>query len=269
MTVSDVTLARYQGLLWSLEVEVAGRGRRFLFDLGAGVTSLDARLGAETGRREVRRVTGTRMFGQRLEVPIVDPVELRIGGATLPPRPLGMVDMSALLPPGWPPVDGILALDALEHVPFAVDFARDRMRLGDVGDVSTLRPVDVRLHRQIPDVSLVILVAVACPGGDLWFELDNSNNGPSVVAPAAAERLGIARSDEIRDVRVDVKGLGEVTTPVRVRQIIYDGNLGKLFNDGRRLAFDLARGRVWIGPVTDAGCGTPRTSSSRAPFPRL
>jgi len=261
VTDSTVPLSRYQGLLWSLDVEIAGRPRRFLFDLGAGVTSLDARLGAEIGRREVRRVTGTRMFGQRLEVPIVDPVDLTIGALTLPPRPLGMVDMSALLPPGWPAVDGILALDVLERVPFAVDFARDRMRLGALGDVSALAQVTTRLHRQIPDVSLVVLVAVNCADGALWFELDNSNNGPSVVSPAAADRLGIDRSDGIRDVRFDVPGLGDVTTPARVREIIYDGNFGKLFNDGRALAFDLARGRVWIGPVTDASGGTSRTSS--------
>jgi hypothetical protein len=249
VTTATVPLARYQNALWSVDVEIAGRPRTFLFDFGAGVTSLDARLGAEIGRREVRRVTGRWMFGQPLDVPIVDPVDLTIGGVALPTRPLGMIDLSALLPPGWPPVDGILALDVLERTPFAVDFARDEMRLGATGDVSALAPARTRLHRQIADVSLVILVAVDCPDGGLWFELDNSNNGPSVVAPAAAARLGLAPSDAVRDVRLDVAGLGGVTTPVVVRDIIYDGNLGRRFNEGRTLAFDLAAGRVWIGPA--------------------
>src|SRR5262245_7728572 len=61
-------LARYQGVLWSLSVEVGGSARRFLIDLGAGVTSLDDRLAEELGLRELRRVTGTRMTGEKLEI---------------------------------------------------------------------------------------------------------------------------------------------------------------------------------------------------------
>ena len=241
-------LSRYQGVLWSLPVEVGGRTRRFLLDLGAGVTSLDGRVADELGLHEIRRVTGTRMTGERLELPLIEPTDLRIAGTAFRPRSLGRLDFSTLLPPDWPPVDGVLALDLFEDHPFTVDFAEGRLHLLGTGDTSGLVPVPARLVRQIPSVSLGVSLAVSCPDGELWFELDNSNTGPVLLSPGAASRLGIAPAAGQDSAEIRVPGLDPVRTPVLVRDLVYDGNLGRSFVEGRRFAFDLSTGRVWVGP---------------------
>lgn len=247
---ATIELERYQERLWQVRVDVAGRPCRFLFDVGAGITSLDARVADELGLREVGRVAAFRMTGSRLELGVLPRTHLALAGRSLGSRPLGRTDFSRILPPGWPPVDGILALDALVDVPFTVDFARDTMTLGPPLDTSGLRPLTVRPYRQVPSLSLVILVAVECPAEDLWFELDNSNVGPIVIAPKAAARLGIPRTTEPRMREIRVRGLGPISCPVLVRDLIYDGNLGNLFASPRRFAFDLAADRVLAGTST-------------------
>jgi hypothetical protein len=231
-------------VLWTVPVEVAGVVRRFIFDFGAGVTTLDARLARELGLAEVDRVTGRRMRGDALEMARVGPVGLRVAREDLAPRLVGAFDLSSLLPPDWPRIDGMLALDALEDRPFSVDLARDVLRFGRASGPSAAVPA--RLHRQIPDVSLVVLLAVRAPREDLWFELDNSSVGPVFVSPEAAARLGIEASAAEAD--LEVRGLPRGRSPVRVHPLIYDGNLGRTFCAGRTFAFDLRAGEVRIGP---------------------
>jgi hypothetical protein len=244
-------LTRLRDLLWTLPVEVAGRTRCFVLDLGAGVTIVDDALAAELSLREVRQESALRMTGQRLKFPWLEPFALRVAGHELSPAGLARFDLASLFPAGWPRIDGVLALDVLEKVPFAVDFSTDRLQLLS-RDRGGLSPVRVRLHRQVPAVTLVVLVAVAAPAGELWFELDNSNTGPVLVSPAARARLGLDAFEGARPARIDVLGLGEVPTALAVRDLIYDGNLGRTFVDGRTLAFDLAVGHVSIGPAAGA-----------------
>ncbi len=205
------------------------------------------------------------MAGGRLALAMLEPVGLSLAGCALGDRSLGSLDLASLLPPDWPRIDGVLALDALEGHPFRADFGRDRLEIGSLGDLSGLSCVAARLSRQIPSVSLDVQVAVATEDSDdLWFELDNSNTGPVWLSPASPDRLGIPpggfrrppgarrgppRGAPGRLVTIVVRGLGAVETPVAVRELIYDGNLGRTFVEGREMAFDLAGGSLWIGPV--------------------
>ena len=241
-------LGRYQGVLSTVHVEVAGRPLTFLFDLGAGVTALDAAVADDLRLGEVRRVTGRRMTGADVDLALLEPTPLTVGDYQLPARSLGKLDLARLLPDDWPRVDGVLALDALEHVPFAVDFARDRMDLGAPLDRDGLSSLRIRLHRQIPHTSLVVLVAVGEGEDACWFELDNSNTGPVLVAPHAAARLGLAAGTEPTETNITVPGAGTIRVPVLARDILYDGNLGRTFTASRRFGFDLAQGWIGVAP---------------------
>jgi hypothetical protein len=237
-------LDRYEGCLWTVPVDLGGRIRRFLFDLGAGVTSLDTRLAESLGLSEVRRVAGRRMTGTSLNVPLLEPTTLTIAGRAFETTP-GRIDLAALLPPQWMPVDGVLALDVLEHIPFSVDLATGRLSFNDIS-TEGLQLLEVRLHRQIPGVSLVVLIAALSPEGNCWLELDNSNIGPTILSIATARRLGIA--PDFRETTLHLSGLQPFRTPISVTECIYDGNLGRSFTDGRRFVFELARGRAWASP---------------------
>lgn len=245
-TPTRLPLARYQGLLWSVAVTVAGRPRTFLLDLGAGVTALDTTLVAELAPADRGACTGRRMSGEEVHLRLHEGVELRLGELTLAPDRIASLDIASLLPAGWPPVHGTLALDVLERVPFTLDLAGDEIVLETAASceerISQGALLDVRLHRQIPGVSLDVMAAVRAPDGDLWFELDNGNAGPVVLSPASRERLGIAPDGG--EVTLHVAGLGEVVTDAVVAPIIHDGNLGRTLLERLVLTFDLANERV-------------------------
>ena len=65
-----------------------------------------------------------------------------------------------------------------------------------------------------------------------------------LLSPAAAARLGLPPSAE--RATLEVRGLASFTTPILVRDLVLDGNLGRTFVDGRTFAFDLAAGAVWV-----------------------
>lgn len=240
----SVGLRPYQDRLRSLPVGIAGRSLTFLFDLGAGVTAIDASLG-ELAPGPRRRVSACRMTRERIGIDLAPPVPLSIGGVRLVAENPAVLDLSALLPAGWPRIDGVIALDILQHVPFRADFAAGTLTIGDLGDVRRLRPVPVRLFRQIPGVSLVVLVPIRAGERVLWFELDNSNVGPVVLSPESAAAMGL--STDARTAELTVDGVGPFPTPIRITECLYDGNLGGTFTEGRAFAFDLARARLWIG----------------------
>jgi hypothetical protein len=230
--VATALLRSYQGALWTVDVETVRRRSTFLLDLGAGLTSIDASLSAELAPGPRRRATGVRMTREQLPLVARNPA---------------VIDLGALLPSDWPRVDGALGLDAFERVPFVADFRTGALRIGDLGDLRGMASVPIRLFRQMGGVSLVALARVDGGSRDLWFEVDNSNVGPVVVSPGAAEALGLP--PEAQTAEISVAGLSPFLTPVAVADCLYDGSLGITFTGGRTLAFDLERRRLWLGPT--------------------
>jgi len=220
-------LARYQDVLWSIQATVGDAPRTLLVDLGAGVFD--------------RQCEGRRMSGEVLSLPLHAGTSLGFGEVEIATESIGALDIAALLPPAWPPVDGVVALDALARTPFTLDLGADELILETPTSLADRihdgHALAIRMHAQIEGISLVVLVAVESPEGRLWFELDNSNVGPVIVSPKSAASLGIGDGDAHT---LDVQGLGHVETAVVVRDIIYDGNIGRSVLDGRCLTFDLA-----------------------------
>ena len=233
-------------MLWSVDVLVAGESRLFLFDLGAGVTTLDRALAAELALPRTGSCAGRRMTGAELTLDLHPPVDLQVGEFVIAPKRIASFELGGLLPADWPPVHGVLALDVLEHIPFTLDLQRDELTFETAETLAEraarAEPLDVDLYRQIADVSLGLLAAVETPAGVRRFELDNSNTGPVVVTQSTFDALALAE-DASRAV-LTVPGLGVVDTPLVVKPILYDGNLGRTVLDGRVLTFDLATERV-------------------------
>lgn len=257
-------LGRVRELLWTIDLGLDGCARRFVFDLGAGVTSVDTRLAGILGLRPTRSVSGERMTGARVEVGLCEPRNLELGGHRFLPPHLGVLDFASLLPPDWPRIDGVLALDALAGLPFTLDSAQGALILESEASLATrgsaAAAVRIRVEHQIEGVSLVVFVPVRSrSGADLWFELDSGNVGAAVVAPGAAEALGL--TDDDGTAALGVGGLAPTPVAYVRKAIRYDGNLGQAFLRGRRLTLDLRRPAAWIsGPAEGAAATAPSPS---------
>jgi len=235
-----IPLVRYQDVLWALPVRVGDEEALFLLDTAAGVTVLDRELAARADIRARGRWSGRRMTGEVVELGLAEDVLLELGGRPIRHETVGVLDLGALLPAGWPRVGGAVGLPTFDGRPFALDLMRHRLRLdASPGDG---REVSVRTRRDGPSVDLFL--EVRAPSRSLWLEVDTGNTGPVLLSPEAAEALGLDSTP--RETVLDVAGLGPVPTPVVVKDIRYDGNVGAPFLALGALTVDVAAGRAWI-----------------------
>jgi hypothetical protein len=102
------------GGLRSVEVTLNAASRRFLLDLGAGVSIVDTALADALSLPEVGQCTGRRMTGAEVTLDLRGGVQLELGSRVLPLSTVGAFALSELLPGDWPAVDGALTLD-LSH----------------------------------------------------------------------------------------------------------------------------------------------------------
>ena len=237
-----IELVRYQDVLWAVSVRVGGEEALFLLDTAAGLTTLDRAFAERLGVATQGRYSGKRMSGEVVTLDLAQDVEVALGGRPIRHETVGVFDLMALLPSGWPPVGGALGLPTFEHLVVTLDFATRSLAL-DAQPGSGSRELHVRSARDGPALDLFIEVC-ASPTRSLWFELDTANTGPAILSPAAVEALGLEGVPE--EVTLDVCGLGEVRTPVAVAPIRYDGNLGASFFASRALTLDLAAERAWV-----------------------
>ena len=78
-----IPLSRYGAKQFTVEAEVAGRKRTFLFDTGEGVTMVSPALAKEIGCDPWGNVTAFRMLGERLDLngELVARVAVQLGKA--------------------------------------------------------------------------------------------------------------------------------------------------------------------------------------------
>ncbi len=245
----SVPLQWYQDALLSLQIGVPnGKTETFLFDTAAGVTALDSGLAEALGAEPWGRVTGFRMSGERVDMARCDPVPLHIGDVQLDLAELAIFDLSTLLPPDWPKLGGVLALDALQHRPFTLDLGAAELILETPQSLQQrtrdLTPLQIRLSRPAQGAALDLFIAVKAKRGTVWLEVDTGNTGPVLLAPHAAKQLGLDESATRTD--LDLGEWGSLDVDVEVRELILDGNIGQLALKGRRLTVDLEHQAAWL-----------------------
>ena len=232
-----VAIEHYQDLLPAVSVEVGGAARTFLFDTGAGISCLTPRVAEELGLAAFGRLAGLRMRGDKIELQQVEAPELRVGGIAVAPPSMGVLDLETMLPAGWPPIDGVLALDAFVAQPLSIDLAGRALVLESAASLVARHaagtPVPIRVSRPVQGLAREVFVAAELGGRTLWLELDSGNAGPVL--------LGAHVGQHANDGELTFElGGSPWTTEGRVEPLILDGNLGRTFFDGRTLTLDLA-----------------------------
>jgi len=255
----------FQGVLRTVDVVVAGKPRRFLLDTGAGVTVLSPLLAAEAGCQPAGRITGFRMGGDRLDLPRCLGVTILLGTAQLRVAEAAMFAVGALFPPGWPAVDGVLSLQTLLPHALTLDVGGGTLTLETISSlharVAVMTPVLMRPGRQAGGAALDVFLAASTARGPLWLEVDTGNLAPLLLAPHAAEVLGLdlahprvrhaaatSEDPETWDIPEVTLQLGNipVTAPAQVRELIVDGNIGLPVLARVVLTLDLVAGRAWM-----------------------
>jgi predicted aspartyl protease len=241
----------------TIEIDVAGAKRTVLLDSGGGVTVLSPAVAAALHCTPHGRLSAHRMSGERLDMPVCENVDLAIGGQHLHVPVAGVFDLGALVPQGWPHIDGLVSLQTFQDSPVTIDLASHTLVLESEQSlsmrVSKATPLEVRLARPAAGVALDVFVAAhkVAGGEKLWLILDTGSDGSLILAPHAAKLLGAEGSDGAKtSIEIEVSGLGVLALPANVRDVIYDGNIGVPALKAYALTFDLARGQAWATRIT-------------------
>jgi hypothetical protein len=199
--------------------------------------------GAKARRRSNGRCPARRRSTSSRQLPVID---------TARPPMTGLINMAANNPRDAG-LDGIIGLNLFEGRTVTLDFAAGTMTLESEASraarITGMRPLRIRLKREIDGSALAVMAAVPTKKGALWLELDSGNGGTVLVSKPVAELVGMDAKIEGKqpadfEVLDDIRATtGDAFTP----DMIMDGNLGMPFLRNWVVTLDLARGLAWIG----------------------
>lgn len=249
-----IALGSFLGLLPTIDVTVEGEAATMILDTGGGVTALTPDLASRIGCKPWGQITGFQLTGDKLTGQRCSNVALAIGGQSLGARDVGVFDLSALLPPDAPQIDGLFSLDALAATPFTLDLAQSRLTLETpqtlAARTANATEIPIRLTRQAGGASLTVMARVPTESGDLWMQLDAGSDAPLQLAPSSAVALGLDPAQPNQQTTLTLIGANGETithpTNARIRDMIIDGNIGLPILQQWVLTFDLAAQRLWI-----------------------
>jgi hypothetical protein len=195
------------------------------------------------------RVTGYNMFGKRGDGPHCDDVRVVAGDVALTPVNVGKIDFGDQFAGDKTP-DGLLALDALDGEAFTLDQRAGTLTIETASSLAKrtkrMKELPVRVSRDCSARCLNAFVGVPTPQGMTWLILDSGAGGVSLIANEYAEVFGLERNGKEQRLRYDIAPGVSVDSPVLVRDMILDGNLGQPFMSQYVITFDLAQGRLWV-----------------------
>lgn len=246
---SVLELRPYVGQLRTVDIVIAGRPARMLFDTGAGLTSVTPEFAAQIGCRPFGHVTGFRMDGERVAFQRCPEARVDLG-ARRAVREIGVFDLGAVLPEGLPHLDGVMGLDVFRGTAITLD-RLEHLRIESRSSLRrAVRGLEAGRLRPLRDAagSLTVFASAATPHGDAWLLLDSANLDSVRLHPWVYQALapGADADGPAREVTLSVERAGpSVTTPTIVPELIYDGALDARFMRRYAITLDLERDRVW------------------------
>ena len=184
---------------------------------------------------------------------------MKVGGLTLTPPVLTLINMGKLNPKDAE-LDGIIGLNLFEGRTITMDFAAGVVTVESEESaaerVAAMRPLPIRLKREVDGLALAVMAEVPTAGGKLLFELDSGNGGTILVSKPVAELVGMDPTNEGKQ-KADFAVLGDIratTDDAFTPDMIMDGNLGMPFLRNWVVTVDLKEGKAWLGvpPVPPA-----------------
>jgi hypothetical protein len=218
-------------------------------------------LSVKSSRRdssEISPLAGS-VSGERVEFQWCEDIPLELAGIDIAAPRIAVFDLAAILPPGLPPLDGVLSLKSFDGRVVTIDLPGERLVLESAASAAArrwaMRPLTARVATGEDGSTLTIFLAVRAEGALLWLLLDNGNIAGTILAPHALDQLGVPAAWPGRDgtpagaveLEIEVVGLEARLDQVMVREIIYDGVLSETFMRQAPMMFDLREKDPWIG----------------------
>ena len=247
-----VSLQPYVGRLRTVSAQLAFEPIRLLFDTGGGQTLLTPKTAQRLGFQPSGRSVSYRMNGEKVILQQCFAGPLTIGPLFIKKMKVGILDLAQVLPPGLPEVDGILALDVFATNPFSIDLAENRLifesPISMADRLNGLKPTSIQSATGMDGNALTVFVSSRTPAGkEAWFLLDSGNLDTVLVSQQIASEYGISiNASQPHSIALQVGSLGEETSLVSLRELIYDGALNAEFFEKHLLTFDLERRQMWI-----------------------
>jgi hypothetical protein len=252
-------LEPYAGRLRQLQAQIGTDSHPLLFDTGGELTLIDPEIAPLVDCEPYGRLTGFRMSGERVDFQQCGQVQLQFGALTIE-RDVGVFELMALLPEGWPPLRGVLSLHTFQDRAITLDLANNQLVLETeqslrdrVQDMHELR---MHIERGVEGRGFNVYLEASALKGSIRLLLDSGNLAGFILAPHSMEQLGIdfrdkypqtngASEDATHEVSLDIVGLGPVTTPILIRDITHDGVISAEFMEKLVLTMDFKSNRVW------------------------
>ncbi|MGY2732742.1 hypothetical protein [Sphingomonas sp. UYP23] len=238
----------------TVQATVGGRKGSYLFDSGIGTSGITPAVAAAIGCKPWGKVTGFRAIGERVDVPRCNASLVKVSAfkTTLPQ--LSVFGLARFMGPASAGLAGVISLDVFEGQIVTLDVAHHRLTIEDASSFAAIRKtgveVPIRLVRVAEGAALTVDMGVPTSSGTAWMELDTGNYGPAMVDRTIAGLFGLNQSDpsvQHWDV-APAQGL-QFSGPVRVGDLILDGNLGRDVLRHWDVTLDLAHGRGWVRPL--------------------
>ena len=244
-----IELERFRKALWTVKVTLNGKTGHFLLDTGGGNTMVTERFASDWDCTFRGRMTGYNMFGERIDSPLCEAVDIRAGAVRLTRVNAGKIDFSNRFPADATP-DGLLSLDAFDGKAITLDQANATLIIESPASlqerISHMIELPLRVSRECSAKCLSIFLGVPRPDGMTWLTLDSGAGGVSLIAKEYAEAFALKTSEQEQRLTVEIAKGVVVDSPVLVTDMIMDGNLGQPFLSQYVITLDLGASRMWI-----------------------
>lgn len=251
---SVIPMALLGGKQFTVEAEVGGKRRTFLFDTGEGTTMIGPDVARDIGCRPWGNVVAFRMLGERLDTPRCDDVAFSMAGRAYRASSTIVYDLEEIAQDGGH-LAGAVGLDLFDGKTVTLHFASRRIVVEDAAG----RAARIRQGREVPirlarfnEGGIDVNIGVRTARGMAWMELDSANAGPTIfVAPAYAADFGLrADTKEAQPIRAEIAPGVVYAGKARVFPgMIIDGNIGMQLLAEWDLTLDLKSGRGWVQPA--------------------
>jgi predicted aspartyl protease len=259
-----------------IPVRVCGIEAKFVLDTGIGPNLISEDLAAHVGcHPDGSALTGRRMSGQGVTIPLGLLESLQIGASQLRDVQAGIFDMHAMA--GLGEVRGFVSLTSFRTTPVTIDYLAGLLIVEDEASLArrAAAGTSVAVHVGYDRCSTTAMLSMNLPGGQpVSVEVDTGSDmlilnqslaaatgidldGQDVQTKKGTDETGHEFTRYFTELRGDVTVSGapliRMTNPqVMFQEIIYDGLVGHRFLRNFTTTYDLANSRMIFAPPAPA-----------------
>jgi hypothetical protein len=175
--LSKANVKRSAGLMF-VDVAIAGKKYNFLFDSGAGATTINESLAASLNLKINQKAIDIKTAGQGGQFKTIDSLALNIEGVNVRGKQVVVANLNALSQVVGQPMDGIIGFDLLKDYQVAINLGDNLMNIYNFGyfDQSTGNKVPIKLNGNTAKLEVTMKVNGTDYPSILMFDTGNGGS---------------------------------------------------------------------------------------------